>query len=82
MVYRKKLWRNCRKNRVNKMENSNEIIKKKEKYIYTKSTYNPKLDHLKGEIIFKEKFEQVKEILSKIVFPKEVLDIINKDFSK
>jgi hypothetical protein len=63
------------------MEDSNEIIKK-ENYIYTKSTYNPKIDHLEGKIIFKKKFEEAKEILSKIVFPKEVLDIINKEFSK
>jgi hypothetical protein len=58
------------------MEKPDKLIKK------TKSAYNPALDHLEGKIIFKEKFEQAKEILSKTVFPKEVLDIINKEFSK
>jgi hypothetical protein len=54
----------------------------KSNYTYIKSKYNPALDNLKGGIIFKEKFEQAKEILSKTVFPKEVLDIINKEFRK
>jgi hypothetical protein len=58
------------------MEKPDKIIKN------TKFTYNPALDHLEGKIIFKKKFEEAQEILSKIVFPQEVLDIINKEFSK
>ncbi len=59
------------------MQNSDKITVSKN-YVYTKSTYNPALDHLEGKIIFKKKFKEAREILSKTIFPKEVLDIINK----
>ena len=60
----------------------NTKLNTKSNYLYTKSRYNPALDHLEGKIIFKKKFEEAREILSKTIFPKEVLDIINKEFRK
>jgi hypothetical protein len=51
-------------------------------FAHVKSKYNPALDHLEGKILFKEKYEQAKDILSKTVFPKEVLDIINREISR
>jgi hypothetical protein len=63
------------------MENSDEIINKGN-YGYTKSKYNPALDNLKGEIIFKKKFEEAREILFKTVFPKEVIDLMIRNINK
>jgi hypothetical protein len=57
------------------MENSDKIINKK-KYEYTKATYNPELDHLEGKILFKKKYEQVLDTISKTVFPQEVIDLM------
>lgn len=63
------------------MQNSNKITEKRN-YGYTKSKYNPVLDNLEGGIIFKKKFEEAREILSKTVFPKEVIDLIIRNINK
>ena len=49
---------------------------------YTKSTYNPALNHLGGKILFKKKFERAKESLSKTIVPKAIVDKINREFNK
>lgn len=57
-------------------------INSKSSHTYMKSTYNPALDNLEGKIIFNEKFERAKESLSKTIIPKEIIDKINREFSK
>ena len=47
-------------------------------YTHTQSTYNPELDKFRGQILFKEKFEQAQESFSNIIIPKDILDKLNK----
>ena len=49
---------------------------------FTKPIYNPALDHLEGKIIFKKKYEQAIETLSKTVFPQEVIDLMTRKTNK
>ena len=46
------------------------------------SIYDPELDRFSGKNLFKKKFERAKKILSNSTFSKEVLDIINHEYSK
>jgi hypothetical protein len=48
-------------------------------YTYTKSTYNPALDHLEGKILFKKKLDIAKEILAKAGLPKEVIEQLKRE---
>lgn len=43
---------------------------------------NPKIDRFNGKILFKEQFDRAQEILSNSTFSKEVLEKINKEYSK
>ena len=47
------------------MKTETEIIKNK--YGFKRSTYNPALDHLEGQVFFKEKMEQGGTILKNMV---------------
>ncbi len=46
------------------------------------SIHDPKLANSEGKIIFKEKFERVKESLYKTIIPQEIINKINREFSK
>ena len=59
-----------------------EKLNTKSNYTHTKSAYNPALDYLEGKIIFKKKYEQAIETLSKTVFPQEVIDLITRKTNK
>ena len=48
----------------------------------TKSVYDPKLDELKGKILFKKKLESAEKTFSETVFPQEIVDFINHEISK
>lgn len=42
-------------------------------------TYNPALDHLQGEILFKEKIEEGKAFFKKYGLPKKVMDKLKSE---
>ena len=58
------------------------MINTKLKNTHVDSIYDPKLDRFNGKNLFKKKFERAKKILSSSTFSKEVLDIINREYSK
>jgi hypothetical protein len=47
-----------------------------------RSIYDPKLDELKGKILFKKKLERAEKTFSETVFPQEIIDFINREISK
>ncbi|MEY4538629.1 MAG: hypothetical protein RLZZ306_386 [Bacteroidota bacterium] len=47
-----------------------------------RSIYAPKLDELKGEILFKKKLERAEKTFSETIFPQEIVDFINREISK
>jgi hypothetical protein len=55
------------------------IVNTESNYTYTKSTYNPSLDHLEGKILFKKKLDRAKEILAKAGLPKEVIEQLKRE---
>jgi hypothetical protein len=55
------------------------IVNNESNYTYTKSTYNPALDHLEGKILFKKKLDRAKEILAKAGLPKEVIEQLKRE---
>jgi hypothetical protein len=46
-----------------------------------KSIYDPKLDELKGKILFKKKLERAEKTFSETIFPQEIVDFINREIS-
>jgi hypothetical protein len=74
MACQKKLWKNCKKSRINNGK----------KYIFTslRDTYDPKLDELKGKILFKKKLERAEKTFSETIFPKEIIEFINREINK
>jgi hypothetical protein len=46
---------------------------------YTKSMYNPALDHLEGKILFKKKLDKAKELLAKAGLRKEVIEQLSRE---
>ena len=59
------------------MKTESEITKNK--YGFKRSTYNPALDHLEGQVFFKEKMEQGRAILKKYGLPKEIIEQLNRE---
>ena len=57
-------------------------VNTKSNYTYTKSTYNPALDHLEGKILFKKNLDRAKELLAKAGLPKEVIEQLNREQCK
>ena len=57
-------------------------INTKSKIVHTKSIYDPKLDRFNGKNLFKSQFNRAQKLFSNSTFSKEVLDIINHEFSK
>jgi hypothetical protein len=57
-------------------------INTKSKNINKRSINLLKRSKVNGEILFKDQFDRAQEILSNSTFSKEVLDIINQQFSK
>ena len=47
-----------------------------------RSIYDPKLDELKGKILFKKKLQRAEKAFSETVFSKEIVDFINHEISK
>ncbi len=47
-----------------------------------RSIYDPKLDELKGKILFKKKLERAEKTFSETVFPQEIIDFITREISK
>jgi hypothetical protein len=62
------------------MEDSNrsEITKKKNLF-HAESTYNPALDYLEGQVLFKKKLERAEATLKKYGLPKELMDKFQKE---
>ena len=54
------------------MKTETEIIKNK--YGFKRSTYNPALDHLEGQVFFKEKMERARAFLKAHPIPKELIE--------
>lgn len=48
-------------------------------HAFTESTYNPALDHLEGQVFFKEKLDRAKETLKKYGLPKEIMEKYQKE---
>ena len=59
-----------------------EAMNTKLKNTRKESIYDPKLDKFIGKNLFPEQFDRAQELFSKSTFSKEVLDIINHEFSK
>lgn len=58
------------------------IINTNSKNTRMRSIYDPKLDEFSGKIIFKEKFERAKKLLANTTISKELVNKINREFSK
>jgi hypothetical protein len=57
-------------------------VNTKSKNTRVRSIYDPKLDELKGKILFKKKLERAEKTFSETVFPQEIIDFINHEISK
>ena len=51
-------------------------------YEYLKPIYNPAIDYLEGEVLFKKKLERAKETLKKYGLPKEIMEKFQKEQEK
>ena len=48
----------------------------------TESTYNPALDYLEEQVLFKEKLQRAEETLKKYGLPKEVMEKLQREQNK
>jgi hypothetical protein len=47
-------------------------------YNFKRSTYNPALDYLEGQVFFKEKMERARAFLKEHGLPKDMVDELNR----
>jgi hypothetical protein len=50
--------------------------------IRQRSIYDPKLDELKGKILFRKKLERAEKTFSETIFLQEIVDFINREICK
>jgi hypothetical protein len=51
-------------------------------YVFEESVYNPALDHLKGENLFKEKIEEGRAFFKKYGLPKKIMDKLKSELNQ
>ena len=51
-------------------------------YVFERSVYNPSLDHIKTENLFKEKIEEGRAFFKKYGLPKKIIDKLKSEMNQ